>query len=224
LEVLRHNAPPSFDRIEPPGDGVLMLSRGAQEFFVSASDPDGGDPAVQWYLDGAALLNETGPRFLYQDRGGRARVNVTVVASDGELSASHTWTVRVNLPPTALFTASGRTVNEKEAVAFNASGSSDPDGNITAYRWNFGDGTPVATGGPSAGHAYSRPGVFVVELWVTDELGATSGYAQTIAVVRPAEGLRAPGSGGLLALAAVAVLAVLKGALHRRKKAAHQRD
>ena len=224
LEVLRHNAPPSFDRIEPPGDSALMLSHGTQEFLVVVGDPDGGALSIQWYLDGAALLNETGARFVYQDRGGRGRVNVTAVASDGELSAAHTWTVRVNVPPTALFSASKKTAPVKSTVAFDGSPSFDPDGNITGYGWSFGDGSSLPSGGANASHSYARPGVYTVQLWVTDELGATSNATMTIAVGQPAEGVRSSGSWGLLALGAVAVLAALGGARHRRKKGFHQRD
>jgi len=223
LEVLRHNAPPSFHRVEPAGDSVLILSHGAQEFLVEVGDPDGGEVSVQWYLGGAALLNETGLQFVYQDRGGRGRLNVTVVASDGELTAIHTWMVRVNVPPTALFKASKKTADEKSAVAFDASPAYDADGNITIYHWSFGDGSSSSSNGTAASHAYSRPGVYLVELRVTDDLGATSSSIMSIAVRRPPEGVRSPAHGGTLALAALAFLAVLGGSRHRRKKAPNQR-
>jgi hypothetical protein len=224
LEVLSYNAPPYFDRVEPPGDSVLMLSHGRQEFVVSAGDPDGGPLSIQWYLGGAALLNETGLHYVYQDRGGPGRVNVTVVASDGELSAVHTWMVKVNLPPVALFKASRKTVNERSAVAFDASPSFDSDGNITEYRWSFGDGSLHTSNGPAASHSYARPGLYVVELRVTDEAGANSNSTMTIEVRRPQEGARVSGFGGLLALAAAASVAVLEGIQHRRKKAPYQRN
>ena len=40
------------------------------------------------------------------------------------------------------------------AVSFASTGSSDADGSIVAYEWNFGDGSPVATT-PSATHTYT---------------------------------------------------------------------
>jgi hypothetical protein len=224
LEVQARNAPPTFDLIEPPGNSVLMLSHGTQEFVVAVEDPDGALISVQWYLGGAALLNETGLQFLYKDRGGRGRVNVSVVASDGEHTAVHTWMVRINIPPTALFSSSRKTAEERSAVVFDASPSFDSDGNITAYHWSFGDGSSLSTNQTAASHTFVKPGVFVVELRVADELGATATSSTTIAVGRPPEDARSPGFGAVPALVAVVLLAALRATLHRRKMAPHQRD
>jgi YD repeat-containing protein len=55
-------------------------------------------------------------------------------------------------------------------VAFSATNSFDPDGSISGYSWNFGDG---GTGsGVSPTHSYATPGNYSVSLTVTDNLGA----------------------------------------------------
>ena len=52
-------------------------------------------------------------------------------------------------------------------IQFDGTGSSDPDGTIVLYAWNFGDG---ATGsGPTPTHAYAANGVYTVVLCVTDD-------------------------------------------------------
>jgi PKD repeat protein len=56
------------------------------------------------------------------------------------------------------------------AVSFNGSTSSDPDGTIVSYSWNFGDGSTGA--GANVTHVYNASGTFIVKLTVTDDKGA----------------------------------------------------
>jgi hypothetical protein len=60
----------------------------------------------------------------------------------------------------------------KELAEFDGSGSSDADGSIASYQWDFGDG---ATGvGWSASHAYLQAGTYTVTLTVIDDGGGTA--------------------------------------------------
>jgi uncharacterized repeat protein (TIGR01451 family) len=64
-------------------------------------------------------------------------------------------------------------------VFLNASNSVDVDGEIVEYKWNFGDGS---TGiGKKVLHTYTEPGVYYVELTVTDNNGAND--SDTVRVV-----------------------------------------
>src|SRR5690606_10636853 len=54
--------------------------------------------------------------------------------------------------------------------AFDGSGSSDADGAIVAYDWDFGDGAQAS--GASVSHAYQAAGDYTVVLAVTDDDGA----------------------------------------------------
>ena len=69
----------------------------------------------------------------------------------------------------AVATAQPTAVAIGEAVAFDGSGSSDPDGSIAAYRWDFGDGARATTA--VASHAYAAAGAHVATLTVTDDAG-----------------------------------------------------
>ena len=57
-------------------------------------------------------------------------------------------------------------------VNFDATGSSDPDGTIVAYAWDFGDGNSSAE--PDPANIYWETGAYSVTLTVTDDMGATA--------------------------------------------------
>ena len=69
-------------------------------------------------------------------------------------------------------------------VSFPTTGSSDPDGTIVDYQWNFGDGK---TGiGPEPTHTYAEGGRYFPTLTVTDNEGAASTLVEEILVDLPA--------------------------------------
>jgi ELWxxDGT repeat protein len=67
------------------------------------------------------------------------------------------------------------------AVAFDGRGSSDPDGNTLAYRWDFGDGG-IGTGS-SPPHAYSTLGTFTATLVVNDGTVDSAPATVTVSIV-----------------------------------------
>lgn len=78
-------------------------------------------------------------------------------------------------PPVASFTGSCTDMT----CSFDGSASSDPDGTITNYLWDFGDGT-TQPGGSTAAHTYTNPGQYTVKLTVTDNSGLTGSAQQTV--------------------------------------------
>jgi PKD repeat protein len=72
-----------------------------------------------------------------------------------------------NSAPTAAFSPSCTLL----ACTFT-DGSSDSDGSIASYSWNFGDNSPAVTT-KDAGHTFAQAGTYTVTLTVTDNDGAT---------------------------------------------------
>ena len=60
-----------------------------------------------------------------------------------------------------------QTVMVNDTVMFDGSGSFDPHNDPLTYTWDFGDGSPVATGS-NVTHTYTRSGVYMATLTVTD--------------------------------------------------------
>ncbi len=104
---------------------------------------------------------------------GRYQVTLRVAddAGVGNSGAEDRLGVWVNDPPVALIKAARRGAIG-ELLRFDATGSSDPDGELSEYHWDFGDGTQGL--GAEVTHAYQRPGVYVVKLRVRDDSATDS--------------------------------------------------
>src|SRR5581483_8567109 len=94
--------------------------------------------------------------------------------TDGQLaSASINVTVPAtppapDVPPNAV--DSGSCV--ELGCTFDGTASNDPDGSVTAYHWDFGDGTTSTAPAPT--HAYATAGAYTYGLTVTDDRGVSS--------------------------------------------------
>jgi YVTN family beta-propeller protein len=64
-------------------------------------------------------------------------------------------------------------------VAFNGLASSDPDGSIASFDWNFGDGATAVNGGPTPAHEYALAGTYAASLSVTDNEGCSLSFVFT---------------------------------------------
>ncbi|VVB54263.1 Uncharacterised protein [uncultured archaeon] len=72
------------------------------------------------------------------------------------------------------------TGTEGTAISFDGSKSSDPDGNIVSYEWNFGDGN--FSNDMNSTHTYSLNGTYTVSLKVTDNDGLNATNSTTAAI------------------------------------------
>ena len=84
-----------------------------------------------------------------------------------------------NQLPTAAFTHDAEDLD----VAFDATTSSDPDGTIVTWEWNFGDSSTGT--GQTASHSYAAAGPYTVSLTVTDNRGGTRTVSHEITVLAP---------------------------------------
>lgn len=61
----------------------------------------------------------------------------------------------------------------------NAAGSSDSDGSIVNYAWNFADGGTATSAAPTISHKFAKPGSYTVQLTVTDNEGCSTSFTFT---------------------------------------------
>jgi len=167
------------DVLSAQGEPVTRTNR----FVASRSqDPDGIITAYRWdFGDGTQASGEVIEHTFAQT--GRFEVRLTV-EDDRGATGSTTRTVLVNTRPVARFTYA---VDPNDALTFtfDASDSSDAEGEIVHYRWDFGDGS-AAGSGRIVVHTYATPDDYTVRLTVTDVLGA-SGTATKVVDVTGSE-------------------------------------
>ena len=142
---------------------------------------------VSWQINGTEVqLNETVTEAAYTNQSAaNGTWNVSAVVSNANDTAIQTWLwhVGVNQQPIAAFSYSPGNPLINQTVTFNASDSTDQDGNITNYEWDFGDeGNITNTTEPITNHTYASAGTFTVNLTVTDDEGATNTTSKTITV------------------------------------------
>lgn len=100
-------------------------------------------------------------------------------ANSTMLSNSVTFTApSQNQAPTAVASADVSSGPAPLTVNFSSAGSTDPDGTLAAYAWDFGDGGSSTAVNPS--HSYNTAGSYTATLTVTDNEGATATASLTI--------------------------------------------
>ncbi|TFV90675.1 PKD domain-containing protein [Blastococcus sp. CT_GayMR16] len=88
-----------------------------------------------------------------------------------------------NTPPTAAFTSSTSNLT----ATFDGRGSTDTEGPIASYSWDFGDSMPPGSGAQPS-HTYAAADTYNVTLTVTDSAGATDTETQPVTVTDPPPG------------------------------------
>jgi PKD repeat protein len=162
-------------------DGDNALTKGAGTVYTTVGtggtalrDVNTADPETP-YFAAYNSLNINPSHGLLDMKFTATTLDAGFIATNGTFTdAFSVASAGSNVPPTASFTSSCSNLT----CAFDASVSTDPDGTIASYAWNFGDGTSGT--GPSPSHLYAMPGDYGVSLTVTDNGGATHTTTQTV--------------------------------------------
>jgi PKD repeat protein len=167
------------------GETVIFDSSGSQ-------DPDGTIVSYAWDFGdgGLSQLARSGDSTLAHIYNAPGTYQVTLTVTDnGGLSDTDTFMIVIeelipNQPPQAVINGPTKGLVE-EMLTFDASSSSDPEGGILSYTWEFGDENTAS--GTSVNHSYRTAGNYNVVLTVTDDeaLSDTSTYTLRIEELAP---------------------------------------
>ena len=154
-------------------------TRASNVHFIDSSTGE----ILSWHWDFGDGTTSTDQNPWHQYTAlGTFNVTLTIQTSAGEAHISKDITV-TNAPPSAAFTYQPPNPLEGDEITFDASGSSDGDGTIVSYAWDFGDGTQGS--GVTIAHTYATNGTYTVSLTVTDNDGATKTKTGTVTVNPP---------------------------------------
>ncbi|MFC7080883.1 PKD domain-containing protein [Halorussus caseinilyticus] len=171
------NATFTYSPSDPAPDDTITFDAGA------SSDADGNIEEYEWDFDGDGYFGYDGSQNTYSfDTAGSYTVTLRVT-DNGDVTTKETKTIRVgNDAPNATFTYSPSNPSPDDTITFDAGASSDADGQITEYEWDFdGDGYFGYDGSQNT-YSFDTAGTYPVTLRVTDNGEQTVKEIRTIRV------------------------------------------
>ena len=178
--IAANNIPPSTD-----AGGPYSGSEGTPIHFDASATTSvcGTDSlAFRWdFSDGGVAFGQQ-PFHTFQDNGIYSG-QLTATDPTG-LSDTVNFSVTVSNQNPVANAGPDTSADWGRLVAFNGQ-ATDPgagDQSTLQYSWDFGDGSPSSTGGPSVLHAYAAPGDYVATLTVTDKDGGSDADSRSVHV------------------------------------------
>ena len=143
----------------------------------ASTDPEGAIVSYRFnFGDGTSVGPQASALASHTYAAGSWTATVTVVDAQG-LSATATTGVFSNQPPVPVLNMTPATGRAPLTVTAIAAGSTDADGSVVAYTFDFGDGTIIGPQpGATAQHNYGT-GTWPARVTVRDDRGATSTLA-----------------------------------------------
>ena len=173
--------------VAAPAQDIIGSERAAAglpaEFSVALGDLGGASVVMQtWSFSDGGNATGTSVSHVFENPGVYFATVVTELAG-GNAGCSTIETKRkviVNAAPSAKIDAP-ETMAAGQAIVFAANGSSDTDGTIVDFTWDFGDGTTAR--GLQATHRYEKAGEYTVALTIKDDADVGNSVVTTTSLV-----------------------------------------
>jgi PKD repeat protein len=154
---------------------------------AGSTDPNGDAFTYLWNFGTTPTSTSTAsaPSFTFP-AGGPFTVTLTLTDAWGD-AASTTQTVTFTEPmnnaaPLAVIAAPACTAR---TCTLSAAGSSDPNGDVYTYLWNFGDGSATSTSAAPT-RTYVADGNYTLTLTLTDTWGKAATVTAPLSILKPA--------------------------------------
>ncbi len=166
------NATPKVDAGE---DKIAKLNVPIEFVPAKVFDAEENIQSYLWDFGDGQRANTKNAKHSYK-KAGVYKVSLTV--TDTSIAANNTAVdsllVTINARPVAV-AGFDKKVSLLEKVYFDASASSDPDGKIGVYLWDFGDGAKAS--GKKVSHTYNKAGTYQVNLTIKDDSKSSTATA-----------------------------------------------
>jgi gliding motility-associated-like protein len=166
----------------PVANFTANITSGCSPVNVQFTDQSSGNPVFwNWDLGNGQLSTQQNPAASYTTPG-TYTITLVVRNANGIHSVTKQDFIVVNPSPSAAFSANIRTACIPATIQFTDQ-SVPNSGTITAWEWDFGDGTKSTLQNPTK--TYSQVGFYTVYLTVTSSTGCrnTQGIGNYIRVV-----------------------------------------
>ncbi|MCA3559834.1 MAG: PKD domain-containing protein [Aestuariivirga sp.] len=161
-------------------DLALSLLNGAGEVLAAASPQNtlGATLSFQLPASGNYFIAVRGT-----GQGDPAATGYSDYGSAGNFRLTARYAAAAGAPPAAVLAASDTAGIAPAAIRFDARQSTDKDGAVRFYYWDFGDGTVDNSGTlQTPTKTYANPGLYTARLTVVDNSGLRSGVTKQISV------------------------------------------
>ena len=174
-EITIVNIPPVADfSWTPPSPSTSDIIH----FMDNSTDLDGSIVNYIWNFGDGSVSYEKDAMHKYADNG-TYTVSLMVRDNDNATNITTKEIIVTNAPPIANFTSTPASPKDVQTVTFTDT-SSDSDGTVVSWYWEFGDGATSNEQNPK--HIYPDDGTYLINLTVTDDDGATNGVTKIILV------------------------------------------
>lgn len=183
------NQPPVARITAAPASGKSPL---IVNFSGSNSTDDAGIVGYEWDLDGDGSNDDSGVLVsrTYENLTATTDViSVDLMVTDSvstDIDSVEITVMPANRNPEAVFSVNPDSGIDTETVlSFDASGSSDPDGDNLTYQWNFGDGDQAS--GRNVSHTFVLASSYTITLTASDGDGGEDSVGLTVDVAAAPE-------------------------------------
>ncbi len=160
-----------------------MITSETEIVFVDESyDIDGFILSYQWDFGDGNSSTDINPTHQFM-KAGTYLVSLQVTDNIGSTNVTRKNVTVLNVPPVAGFSFTPKKPTDVEQVLFKDT-SSDIDGSIVNWTWDFGDNATSFEQNPV--HQFSDDDIYLVRLTVEDDKDDTDSYAQSITVTNVA--------------------------------------